>query len=266
MKRRVSRTEHVAYAPQADRHGVDERDWLIATMYFPSDERLRRSFAVAQAATGLLNEASAERVAKKKGDERILITRALLQNLIDAPDYASIREASVESVKQGTVAGDCLVTIYVTAMFPDKLGEPSLRKAFHVARWFAGRSRYGDGSRMSTRDATIREYWDNCRPVAHLWGALRLLHAFPRTFTREELRKGLTTPEGVRELYGVAQTLGNFGCNFIPKRARPAVPLLDRARIYNAPEGIEPLSLNLKRPPESLLEALRSYKAPRSAD
>jgi hypothetical protein len=266
MKRPALRAGQFAYTPRADLHGVDERDWLLATLYFPNDERLRRSFTVVQAALGLLNEAPAEGPAENKGAERIQITRALLQNLIDAPDLASLRQATVEGVKQGSVAGDCLVTVYITAMFPEKLGEPSLRKAFHVARWFAGQSHYGDGSKMSTRDATIRRYWNECRPAAHLWGAFRLLRTFPRTFARDEFRKGLTTPEGIRELYGVALTLANFGCEFIPKRARPAEPLLDATCLYKIPGGIAPLSRNLKQPPESLVAALRSYKTPRSAN
>ncbi len=224
---------------------------ILAVMNFPHDETMRRSFYALQFAKGQLES-------KERGAS-IEIQAALLDDLIDAPSYAEMRVKTSSATRRGIVAGDFLATIFGMYSFPDHFAEPSVRKAIVVAQAFARKTKFGDGSKLPTSTTAIRGCFDEYRPVAHLWAAFRLHQAFPI----REHRELLGSPEAVRDFLGIAGKLQDFGCSFIPKRAKPATPLLDLKSVWDVPSVITRLNPPWSKPPAWLVSTVGSYKASR---
>jgi hypothetical protein len=182
-----------------------------------------------------------------------------LQQVLDAPSYSDMRRLAADTTKRGIVAGDFLASIFAMYSFPNHFREPSVRKAVVISQAFAQRSRYRDGSKLPRSATTIRRCFEDVRPSIHLWAAFRLHQAFPiRSHTDI-----LGNQEAIRDFLGIAATLQDFGCWFIPKRAKPKKPLLDKSSIWRVPNSIRRLAPPWKEPPSWLLETVKSYRPSR---
>jgi hypothetical protein len=217
-------------------------------MNFPNDEPMRRAFYAIHCVKAELEES--------KDAGYVELCSEFVNDLIDAPSHAELRERVVATTKRGLVAGDFLSHIYAMASFPDVVKEPSVGKAIALSRAFAKRSRYGDGSKLPSSETAIRAYVDESRSVAHLWAAFRLHQTFP---TREH-REILSSAEGIRTFLGIARTLQDFGCSFIPKRAKPRVPLLDASSIWSVSDSVPRLRPPWTRPPSWMVNTIKGYK------
>ena len=159
-----------------------------------------------------------------------------------------------EAAKRACIAADILCTIYLMDRF--SLPEPSVNKAVAVVQANAPTATYGDGSRMDTSETQIRKYWQEFKPVAHLWAASRINKAYP--FTKDH--KSMYTDDFESYLQ-VAQEFTVSASSFIPKRTRPPKPILDAETTWTLPASILPKSLHSKWLPDRLIEILRNYKA-----
>lgn len=229
------------------RAGLDSA-WILALMNFPTDSAMRRSYYAVCYAAWVLEECR---------DEPDVIGVDLIEGLISAPSKSDLGAKVADETKKGVVAGNFLLTMYVMNAFPETFSEPSVRKAIYAARVYASKTRFGDGSSLPTSETAIRKYFDEFRSVAHLWAATRLHESLPIRDQREILGSA----EAVRDFLGIARTLEDFGCVFVPKRAKPKQPILDRNSIWRVPESFPRLHPPWKGPPEWLVEAMENYCA-----
>ena len=164
-----------------------------------------------------------------------------------------------KQVKQAAVSGDYLLSLYAMKSFPERFEEPSDRKAVFATRQYAQRTAYSDGTKLRTSDTTIRKYIKRFKQVAHLWAAMRLQESYfrPRGET-------FASREAMAEFFGIAATLQEFGCGFIPDRPKFGKPVLDRDTIWRVPARTKPLAVPWSQPPSWLQESLNEYRAPTS--
>lgn len=223
--------------------GDPSRVWGV--MLFPSDPQLWNQYA---AWRRLETDTAA--------GQTVLVDKQTLELLKKGvPSEKDLEQTIVDRTRKATVAGLVLSAIYVMDKF--SIPEPSINKAIDFARYYAMKAKqYGDGSKMNRSRRIIREHWDEFKPVAHLWAAKELNRDYPFAPEREVL-----SPEYFGTFLGVAKGLLEFGVSFIPFRARPSVPILDRELLWQIPEAI-PIR-NLKSDCQSIrmTKFFKSYRA-----
>ncbi|MGC4028934.1 MAG: hypothetical protein QM696_08685 [Steroidobacteraceae bacterium] len=225
----------------------EDKIWLLAVMLFPDDPDLQQQYYARNFVAEIL--ATGEEITDH-------ITPELLRVLLDSPGRDEMAQRAKAATRKGVVAGDYLGMMFVMSLFPTEFGEPSNRKAEHLmARWTAKAS-YGDGEAMPTSRNTIRAYYSQYKDVAHLWAAYRLHHAFPIRPQNE----ALSSVESRDDLLAIAASIQDWGCSFVPKRARPADPLLDRSTLWGI-STTRRLLPPLKAAPNFLVAGMRNYKA-----
>lgn len=195
------------------------RDVVIAAMCFPSN-------AVNRTAYCLRNDLA--RRCACEDDVKLPATE--LQRVLDLPSRVELRLASEAGVKHGTVAGDLLAVIY--EQWRSGRPEPSMRSAIKFYRCWSVGKKYGDGEAMKYSDMQLRRYFANAAPAAHLWAAFRLtphLRDNKSSFARD----------GLPKLLAAAKRIQDFATTFVPKRAKPAKPIIDGSTMLKVPEHIE---------------------------
>lgn len=220
--------------------------WILAVMNFPDDEPMRRAFYTIQCAKAELEESKESGIVK--------LTADFVNDLIDAPSNSELRERVVVTTKRGLVAGDFFANIFAMGSFPREVKEPSVGKAIALSQAFA--NRYGDGTPMPSSETAIRACVNDFRSVAHLWAAMRLHQALPM----REHRTLLTDRQGVTAFLGIAGTIQDFACEFIPKRAKPRVPLLDSSTIWRVSDSVPRRHPPWKSAPSAIVKAIKGYK------
>lgn len=202
------------------------RHEVIAAMLFPRDDAYRVSYRIRNQWERQL-----------QSGEKIAVSASDLQAILNLHSRQELRVAAKEGTKRGNVAGDLLAMMYEDWCL--KKSEPSLRAALRrYPEWSVGK-KYGDGSPLLYSDAQLRRYFSAAEPAAHLWAAFRLLQyrVKDRTaFTRAELPR----------LLGVARAVQDFATTFIPKRTKPAKPVIDFDTILQIPAHIQPIQLGLR--------------------
>jgi hypothetical protein len=138
-------------------------DRIFAILYFPNDPNLREQYLTHQLAEKALE-------GEPQADS-FEINRYALNLLIEAPSHSEFKRLATEATKQGNVAGDLLLLVYEMSRYG--VAEPSLNKAIKRYKVFALGKKYGNGDALKYSEQTIRDYWKECQPVAHLWGAFR---------------------------------------------------------------------------------------------
>lgn len=203
---------------------------VIGAMLYPRDERLRAAYT--------LRNAWARRIGSDLG---ATASAGEIQALLDLP---SRRELSVEAdkgVKTGTVAGDLLALIYEQS----RIGapEPSMRSSLkRYPKWSIGK-RYGDGEPLKYSDGQLRYYFCASSPSAHLWAGFRLLKNIKDD---GESYRTAFDPEGMPLLLGVARSVQDFAESFIPKRTKPAKPIVNGADLHKVPNHIDAIELEFR--------------------
>jgi len=186
----------------------------------------------------------------------VSVSPGTLRELLAAPSFQDMCRQEADTAKRAFIAGDYLSLLYLMRFFPGLESEPSVRKAIWVIQAVAQEGRYGDGSPMPRSDTAIRACFEDFGAVAHLWGALGLRSRS----TNPRLQESFSSTEIVREFLGLARTLQDFGCAFVPKRAKPRLPILDRSKIWTIPESITPALPIISGPAPWFVDALQRYR------
>lgn len=224
--------------------------WILAVMCFPNDEQLRRQYyAMKYADSQLINTVPTDFIELEVGH---------LQTLLESPGRATMSEIGDCQTRRAFIAGDFLLNICGMHSFPDDFDEPSERKAVFLAEKFAGKTEYKDGSSLPADRSTILRIVKEFRDVAHLWAAWRFHEIIPNR-NQEDI---LMSPQSIREFLGIAGTLQDFGCCFVPKRSKSEMPILNDKTIWTVPESISRVELSWPSPPLHIIEYVKSYKAP----
>lgn len=207
---------------------------ITSWMYYPRDEVLREVHMERFAVLNTLAKVSDEA-------ELLQIRSDTMKRLLLGPSRSEIAQLQVEAVKQGTVAGDLLHLIY--QMHQRGEDEPSLGKALREYQAFSLGPKYGDKSPLKRAEQTLRDCFEAFAPVAHLWAAFRLNGPYPYVDPPGEL---FGTAAGRDRFLGVAKALGEFATTFIPKRTRPAKPVIDPLVLVRIAESIPAMRLTFK--------------------
>ena len=200
---------------------------VIGAMVYPRDERVRtaytlhmswsRRFGIDPCATANANE---------------------IQVLLNLPSRQELHIETVQGVKTGVVAGDLLALIYEQS----RIGapEPSMRAAHRrYTDWAVGK-KYGDGEALKYSTGQLHRFFDAAAPSAHLWASLRMLKNI--TDGGESFRTAYE-PHGMPFLLGVARAIQDFAQTFIPKRSKPAKPIILAGELHQVPDHIKPIEL-----------------------
>ena len=227
---------------------IHDNFWVRAVMQFPNDLQAAQCCFAAEKTMALIEGDS--------DSEKFEVDAYTLKMLINAPSFPTLKEQIVESTKRGIVAGDILATLYLM----DKFGvdRPSMNKAIFCASEFAKKAQYGDGTSLAISEPTIRKFWNEFRPVAHLWAAFRLAQVYP--YSPKPLH-----PENFDVFLGVAQGIFEFGKAYSPQGSKSKESILEGDNFWVIPEKIEARHLNSERKPDLLLKMIKKYKAPKSS-
>ncbi len=200
---------------------------VIGAMLFPRDERLRAGYA-------LRNE-----WARRIGREASVAAKAdEIQALLELPSRQELQVEAEKGVRRGTVAGDLLALIYEQSR--RGAPEPSMRAAHRrYTAWALGK-RYGDGKSLKYSTGQLHRFFEEATPSAHLWAGLRLLQDIK---DGGESYRTAFEPQGLPLLLGVARSVQHFAEYFIPKRTKPAKPIVSGAELHRIPGHIEPIEL-----------------------
>lgn len=203
---------------------------VIGAMLYPQDERLRAAYT--------LRSTWSRRIGIDLGASA---SAGEIQALLDLPSRRELSDEADKGVKTGTVAGDLLALIYEQSR--TGAPEPSMRSSLkRYAEWSIGKQ-YGDGGPLKYSDAQLRAYFCVSSPSAHLWAGLRLLK------TIKDDGEGYRTafhPEGLPLLLGVARSVQDFAESFIPKRTKPAKPIVNGGDLHRVPDHIQPVELEFR--------------------
>lgn len=140
-----------------------------------------------------------------------------------------------------------------------ELEEPSLNKAIFIAKEYAKKAKYGDGSKMPA-ESKIKDYWKEYMPVAYFWAALEINRVY--SFVPDQ--SDCFSDKGFSQFLQVAAGIYDFGIKFIPKRAKPKKPIIDAEKCWILDRNIEPLHLISDIKPDKLIKKLKKYKAPQT--
>lgn len=207
---------------------------VTAWMYYPRSEELR----CLHVERVELEDIAA---AAKDGASPIEVRADALRRLLAGPGRAEIDHLRTEAAKQGNVAGDLLHLIY--QMHQRSGEEPSLSKALKAYQDFSLTAKYGDKTPLKRAEQTLRDCFEAFAPSAHLWAAYRLNGPFPYFDPKAGL---LTTDDGLSHLLGVAKAVGEFATTFVPKRTRPAKPVIDPDTLVRIHDSIDAIRLTFK--------------------
>jgi len=221
---------------------------ILSLMHFPNDEALRQQYLAVKATEWELGRALTTDLFK------IEVSR--LQTLLESPGKAQLREITDSLSKRAFVAGDYLLNICGMHSFPEYFDEPSERKAVFLAERFANETEYKDGSSLPADRSSILRIVKEFRDVAHLWAAWRFYEIIPGR-NQEDFLMGA---QSIREFLGIARSLQEFGCSFVPKRSRSEMPILNNKTIWTVPDSIPHIELSWPLPPPHIIEHLKSYK------
>jgi len=222
---------------------------ILAAMHFPENDELRETYAAVHYVDKYL--------ADVPGESCPSLEREALVRIIRVAKSTGIKTQVANAIKRAAIAADFLISMYAMHSFPEHFKKPSVSKAIFIARKFAGISQYGDGTSIPSSESEIRECIKEYRLVAHFWGALRFHASYP--IIPNELLLG--SLEGTLDFLGIAGTLQDFACTFVPPSPKPGPTLLDAAQIWRVPETIRRLRFPWKTPPSWLVATLKSYKA-----
>ncbi len=223
---------------------------ILALMHFPTDEALRQQYLAVKVSEWELGGALMTDLFK------IEVSR--LQTLLESPGKSKLRDITDSLSKRGFVAGDFLLNICGMHSFPEDFDEPSERKAVFLAERFANETEYKDGSSLPADRSSILRIVKEFRDVAHLWAAWRFHEIIPGR-NQEDI---LMSAQSIREFLGIAGTLQDFGCSFVPKRSRSEIPILNNETIWTVPDSVPRIELSWPSPPSHIIENLRFYKTP----
>jgi hypothetical protein len=204
---------------------------VMAVMYFPNNDEVRRQFLVRQLVKQACEDGGA--------DAEVSIKASMLRELIEGPGLGEMKSLVEEAVRRGSVAGDLLHLVY--EMHARGLQEPSFGKAIEEYKRFALGGKYGDGVPLKISEHMLRTYFNEYASVAHLWAAYRLNHG-PYAYAGHPQDVFGSQPM-LRRFLGVAKAVGEFACTFAPKRTKPPKPVIDPAEILRLPDDIAPLNL-----------------------
>lgn len=201
------------------------RTTVMAAMLYPRNEAYRAGYCLRD-----------EWSRRLRDDAQYAVSASDIQAFLDLPSRQDLRAAAEAGTKRGSVAGDLLRLAYEDWRL--KKPEPSIRSALrHYRGWSPGK-KYGNGSALLYSDAQLRLYFAEAEPAAHLWAAFRLLK---RTKDRDKSDRSAFTPHGMPTFLGVAKELQDFATTFVPKRAKPAKPLIDADALLQIPMHVHPI-------------------------
>lgn len=203
---------------------------VMAWMCFPNSHEMRKTLLAREILQNLLSDQSS--------DAAIVSAPSwVLQCLMSGPSHHEIREQAGEAAKRGNVAGDLLGLIY--RMHLEEVEEPSFRKAIADYKRFALGGKYGDGTPLKYSEATLRNYFDEFKSVAHLWAAYRL-NQTEYQFTPDK-RNFFRDTEALSVCLGVAKGVAEFAASFVPKRW--TAPVIEAVLMVQIPNEISTLPL-----------------------
>ena len=223
---------------------------VLTTMLFPNDSTLREQFFEVNLAT--------HRIQGMADDIKIEFDAQTIEILINAPSRKELTQKAAEAIKRAIYAGDILATIYLMDRFKaadPAFNRPSMNKAIEFTKQFGLQNRFGDGEKMYYSEKKVRDCWEEFKTVAHFWAAHRISQSY-------NINKGenFESLETLRKFLAVAKRLFEFGTSFIPKGARPQIPILSEKSAWIIPNGIMPLELVSDRVPDQLLKYAKAYK------
>jgi hypothetical protein len=204
-------------------------------MLFPNDESTRESYLNRELALRVCNAAHPS--------EHVSIEPQMLMALADGPGMEELSRQAVEATKRGTVAGDMMNLIY--EMHGRGVSEPSFGKAIEGYKSFAPGKKYGDSEALKYSEQTLRNYFDEFRSVAHLWAAFRMNQG-PYAYAPDG-REIFHDEASLIKMLGVAKGIQEFASTFIPKRTKPALPIIGVEEQVKIPESIAAMRLVFKQ-------------------
>jgi hypothetical protein len=207
---------------------------VLSLMHFPSSDEARRQFFVRHIVKKACDDGAAE--------AEVSLSTALLKDLIEGPGLLEMKAMTEEAVKKGSVAGDLLHLIY--EMHARGLEEPSFGKALKEYQAFALGGKYGDGEALKYSEQTLRNFFSEYMPVAHLWAAFRLNRG-PYAYA-EHPQDVFASSDMFRTFLGVAKGIGEFATTFIPKRTKPPKPVIDPLALVQIPGEIPSVRLSFR--------------------
>jgi hypothetical protein len=201
-------------------------DQIFAILYFPNDPILREQYFTHRLAEKALEgEPSAD---------SFPINRYALHLLIDAPSHAEFKKLATEATKRGNVAGDLLLSVDEQVRYG--VPEPSLNKAIKRYKQFAIGNKYGDGDALKYSEQTIRDYWKECQPAAHLWGAFRAAQMLYG-------KNVFSNANNFQKFLGMAKGLQEFVLTHTASRDKAARKLIEPEILMALPTHIEALRM-----------------------
>lgn len=206
---------------------------VVAWMLFPTRPDLQRHHLMREEAEAALGAAV---------EGTVTLSSDAVSSLLRGPGSDEIGRLATEGTKLGTVAGDLVSLYYQMHVFGAE--EPSFSKALAEYKEFALGKRYGDGDAMKISEQTLRTYFAEAKAVCHLWAAYRINRG-PFAYLDNE-RDAFRTPDGLRDLLGVAKAIGEFVSSFVPKRTKPPKPLVDPADLLEVPDTVPALRLRVR--------------------
>ena len=218
---------------------------VLAKMYFPRDEAKRKQFRLLTQTNNNL----------RNSDLEYVVSRDDLEVLLEAPSYEEFVKVIETCVKRGTIVGDLINCIYLMEL--NKVSEPSLNKAVFIVREFAKTYgvKYGDKTNLPYSEQTIRNYWNEFLPAAHLWGAWRINKPYPYSDN-----KSVFEEENLNKFLEVAAGIFKFGKSFSPSRLKARKTIFNDD-MWTLPSHIIPQKLSSNRFPEQMIHILEKYKA-----
>ena len=182
-----------------------------------------------------------------------------IEVLLNAPSFNKLQIVSGAAIKRATTAGDLLSCMYLTHKFEQRSGtlkSSSITKAIQVLKKLALTTSFGDGDVPPRSTATIRAYWEEFKPVAHFWAAIRISNFFSVTRDGE-----VFAPETFSEYLKVAAELQNFGTTYCPPHTKTPTPVMNQHRIWSLSETQSSHYLNGNQVPYSVKKFLETYQS-----
>lgn len=220
-----------------DLHGDGlDAERVLSWMCFPSSRHLREARFVRKLIDRRLEQAHDPAT-------MLSISACDLKLLVDSPTRAEVDAAATEATKRGTVAGDLLALIYQMYRLGSK--EPSFGKAVSEYKAFALGKKYGDNEALKYSEQTLRNYWNEFLPVAHLWAGFRLNQG-PYAYA-----PGINVfhdASAFQRMLGVAAAMGDFATGFIPLRTKPPKPIIAPGDLLSIPASVPRVQLVMRSP------------------
>lgn len=174
---------------------------LLALMFFPADEDLRRAYY----ARAVLDAA----IKTAPPDTSVTLPSVILRDLMNGPSNPVMEQKQLESFKRGIFAGEIALAMYLMHTF-EELGLPSFTRVLKGLENQLRGQRSKDGKGIRAAQSSLRSHFSEFRNVAHLWGA----QAFVRNCTHpDEARDLLITQPGVNAFLGIAYLIQEFAIN-----------------------------------------------------